>query len=66
METVRKRQNIGKISLEEILEIILRENKCYSESMLNSIVEKRVQSKKEAFNHLHKEIIPKRNINRVN
>lgn len=44
--------------MEEILEITLRENNCYSEDMLNSIIEKRVQFKKEAFNHLHKEIIP--------
>ena len=51
-------RTIGKISLEEILETILRQNKCYSESMLNSIVAKRIQTKKEAFNHLHKQIIP--------
>ncbi len=48
----------GKISLEEILEIILRENNCYSESTLNKIVNKRIASKEEVFRHLHKEIIP--------
>lgn len=53
-----KDRTVGNISLEEILETILRENHCYSENMLNTIVEKRIQSKKEAFNHLHKEIIP--------
>lgn len=53
-----KDRTVGNISLEEILETILRENHCYSENMLSTIVEKRVQSKKEAFNHLHKEIIP--------
>lgn len=53
-----KDRTIGKISLEEILETILRENKCYSKSMFNTIVEKRIQSKIEAFHHLHKEIIP--------
>lgn len=53
-----KDRTIGKVSLEEILETILKENKCYSESIFNAIIEKRVQSKKEAFHHLHKEIIP--------
>lgn len=51
-------RTIGKITLEEILERILRENKCYSESTFRLIVEKRIQSKEEAFRHLHKEIIP--------
>lgn len=51
-------RTIGKISLEEILETILRQNECYSESMLNSIVAKRIQTREEAFNHLHKQIIP--------
>ena len=51
-------RTIGKISLEEILETILRQNKCYSESMLNFIVAKRIQTKEEAFHHLHKQIIP--------
>lgn len=53
-----KDRTTGKISLEEILEIILRENNCYSESMLNRIVKKRIASREEAFRHLHKEVIP--------
>lgn len=53
-----KDRTIGKISLEEILERILRENNCYSESVLNGIVKKRIASREEAFRHLHKEIIP--------
>lgn len=53
-----KDRTIGKISLEEIVETILRQNKCYSESLLDSIVGKRIQTKEDAFNHLHKQIIP--------
>lgn len=55
---LEKDRTIGKISLEEILEAILRKNNCYSEDLLNLIVEKRIQRQKEVFNHLHKEIIP--------
>lgn len=55
-------RTIGKVSFEEILETILKENQCYSDSILNSIVKKRVQSKKEAFHHLHKDIIPMLNL----
>lgn len=53
-----KDRTIGKISLEKILETILRQNNRYSENLLNFIVTKRVQSKKTVFSHLHKEIIP--------
>lgn len=48
----------GKITFEEILERILKENGCYSESKLNYIVGKRIKCKEEGFEHLHKEIIP--------
>ena len=51
-------RSIGKISLEEILELILRKNNCYSEELLNKLVEKRVWAKAECFKHLHEEIIP--------
>lgn len=57
-----KDRTIGKLSLEEILEIILKKNNCYSESLLYAIAEKRVQCKKEVFHHLHKEIIPMLNL----
>lgn len=57
-----KDRTIGKISLEEILEKILRENKCYSESKMNFIMKKRIQAKEEVFEHLHKEIIPMLNL----
>ena len=51
-------RTIGKLSLEEAVEMILRKNKCYSGELLNLIVKKRIQSKEEVFHHLHKDIIP--------
>lgn len=48
----------GKISFEEIIEKILRENDCYSESKVNHIVRKRMQCKEELLQHLHTEILP--------
>lgn len=57
-EPTEKDRTIGKMTLEEALEMILRENKCYSEELLNQIVRKRIQTKEECFNHMHKEIIP--------
>lgn len=53
-----KDRTIGKITLEELLEKILKTYGCYSEEKMRMIVNKRVASKKEAFNHLHSEIIP--------
>ncbi len=51
-------RTIGKITLEEILESILKTNNCYSKEKLNYIVNKRVLCKEEAFEHLNAEIIP--------
>lgn len=51
-------RTIGKITLEEILEKILKINRCYSETKMDFIVNKRIKSKEEAFKHLHKDIIP--------
>ncbi len=48
----------GKITLEDILEKILKENDCYSESKITYIVRKRIKCKEEAFEHLHPEILP--------
>lgn len=49
---------IGNATLEEVLERILKENNCYSEKLLKDIAEKRVETKRDCFKHLHKEIIP--------
>lgn len=51
-------RTIGKMSFEEVIEMILKENHCYSEAVLKKIVEKRVATKEECFRHLHPEIIP--------
>lgn len=47
----------GKITLEEILEKILKENDCYSEAKMDFIVNKRIRCKEKSFEHLHKDII---------
>jgi putative hydrolase of the HAD superfamily len=51
-------RSVGKLTLEDVLEMILRENHCYSETLLKKIVEKRIAAKEECFRHLHSEIIP--------
>lgn len=51
-------RTIGKLTLEEVLEIILRENQCFSERLLNEIVQKRIETKRDCFRHLHPEIVP--------
>lgn len=50
-------RTIGNVTLEETMEMILRKNQCYSEKILNTIVDKRVAAKVECFQHLHPEII---------
>ena len=51
-------RSIGKLTLEEVLEKILRECDCYSEAILKEIAEKRIAAKEECFRQLHSEIIP--------
>ena len=51
-------RSLGKLTFEEVIEMILRENHCYSESLLKIIVGKRIAAKEECFRHLHAEIIP--------
>lgn len=51
-------RSVGKVTLEEVLTEILEKNHCYSEAVLNKIVEKRTAAKEECFKHLHPEIIP--------
>lgn len=53
-----KNRTIGKVTLEELLEKILRENNCFSEEKMNAILKKRIRCKEETFEHLHIEIIP--------
>lgn len=56
--TAETDRTIGKITLEEILEKILKTNDCYSEAKMNLLVNKRIRNREEAFEHLHKDIIP--------
>lgn len=51
-------RSTGKLSFEEVIERILRENQCYSEELLRKITEKRIETKRECFRHLHPEILP--------
>lgn len=51
-------RTIGKITLEEILERILKTNHCYSDEKMNLIVSRRIRSKEQVFEHLHKDILP--------
>ncbi|MDF2542456.1 MAG: haloacid dehalogenase [Herbinix sp.] len=52
------KRTVGKLTFEEVLEMILRENHCYSEKLIKEIVEKRIAAKEECFRQLHSEIIP--------
>ena len=51
-------RTIGKITLEDALEDIMRKSECYSRELLNLVVQKRIDAKNECFEHLNKEIIP--------
>ena len=51
-------RSIGKLTLEQAIELVLKENNRYSEEILNNIVSKREATKIECFKHLHPEIIP--------
>lgn len=51
-------RTVGKLALEEVLSMILKENHCYSEALVNKIAEKRTATKVELFKHLHSEITP--------
>ena len=51
-------RTVGKLALEEVLSMILKENHCYSEALVNKMAVKRTATKVELFKHLHSEIIP--------
>lgn len=53
-----KDRTIGKISLEELLEKILKTYGCYSEAKMKTIINKRINSRTESFKHMNPEIIP--------
>lgn len=51
-------RTIGRVTLEDALEEIMKKNGCYSKERLDAVVQKRKRTKEECFRHLHKEIIP--------
>lgn len=51
-------RTLGKITVEEVFERILRTNGCYTDELFARIVEKRRNVTVELFDHLHPEIIP--------
>ena len=57
-DSTEQDRTIGKLTLEEVVKTILQQNECYSEGLFQKIVQKRIQTKEECFQHLHKDIIP--------
>lgn len=57
-DTTDEDRTLGKKTLEEVIETILRANNRYSCKLFEMIIGKRKQSKIECFNHMHSEIIP--------
>lgn len=51
-------RSTGKKTLEEVIEMLLKEHNLYSEELYHQIVEKRVAIQADCFNHLHEEILP--------
>lgn len=51
-------RSVGKLIFEEVIENILRSHNCYSENLIELVKQKRIDSRKAAFHHLHPEIIP--------
>lgn len=57
-DTTDDDRTLGKRSLEDVIEEILKVNDCYSIELFERIITKRKQSKEECFEHIHPEIIP--------
>ena len=51
-------RTLGKVTFEEVIEKILRENGCYTAEKLDRIVTIRRQSREEAFERIHSGILP--------
>ena len=51
-------RTLGKSSLEEVIEEILKVNNCYSSELFKKIITKRRMSKMECFEYIHPELIP--------
>lgn len=51
-------RTIGKMTLEEVFEQILRASNKYDAELVQKLADKRTTCKVECFNHLHEEILP--------
>lgn len=51
-------RTIGKMTLEEVFEQILRASNKYDADLVQKLADKRTACKVECFNHLHEEILP--------
>ncbi|MBP5606529.1 MAG: HAD-IA family hydrolase [Ruminiclostridium sp.] len=56
--TTEDDRTTGKLSLEEVIERILKENGKYTDELFNMIIHKRKTAETAYFEHLHPEIIP--------
>ena len=48
----------GGVTVDEVIERILKANNCFTAEKLKMIMEKRIRYKREVFEHMHPEIIP--------
>lgn len=56
--TTEDDRTLGRVTVDEVVARILKENNRFSEETTNRIMEKRIACKREAFMHMHSEIIP--------
>lgn len=57
-DTTEYDKTIGKMTFEDAVSQILKENNSYTDELLNKITEKRKTAKRDNFNHLNEQIIP--------
>ena len=57
-DTTDDDRTLGKRTLEEVIEEVLKVNNCYSAELFERIITKRKLSKIECFEHIHPEISP--------
>ncbi len=51
-------RTVGKMTLEELLTLTLKDVGCYTPEFVEKLAKKRTSTKVECFNHLHPQIIP--------
>lgn len=53
-----EKRTIGSMDFEEVLTMILKDNQCYTQELLDTIVRKRIHTKEDCFKQLHPQILP--------